>query len=550
MGLGRVVLFGLFLAFPPPAFADLGDESKTSSVATSTATILFVKGDLIYPGTRELLSRYDHGGVRLGPHILGRDIYLGVDPGFAYYPGDWAFSLHVPLNLLLVDTKTREFGGFAIREQDWDELSDFARIIRFVTFGRRESPIYFTISSLRPQTLGHGQLILDYQQNIDVDRSMTGVAFDAYNGWVGTQLKVNDVTFDNRLFGALGFVKPLAFVDDDLLRSLSLGVEYSGDLKAPRCIQVSSNDRRCVPGSGNRAGPDPQTGANRDDTFVRSDPDLGRPVIDETDLHAIGFSGEMRYFKSARADAKGYLTWHQFLGHGDGLALGTIARITAGQTDIHAFRLRLEYRTFAADFLPGYFDTLYEVQKYQYVQSGSSHQATPTKYQAIFGDQENGYTLADPDRRHGFRLETSWAFFGKSRSNKLISFGLGLEDSTGPSDTKFYAHVEVPFLRAVQLFGTFMRQNGDGIGDIFTGPIDNVVVLSGLRLQVLPILFVNAHYSRSFQIIRGPGREFHLGNGLILGENGQPSRLFASDRLFDNVQTLFVELELGLEIRS
>lgn len=541
-------LTAALLALAVPARAqDLGEVGEAR---TSTPSQLFVKGELVHPGTRELLSRFDHGGVRIGPHVLGRDLYLGVDPGFAYYPGDWALALHVPLNLLLVDTKTTEFGGLALRTRDWDELSDFTRIIRFISYGRRESPLWFSLGSLRPQTLGHGQLITHYQQNIDVDRFMTGLALDLTSSWGGAQVRLNDITLNNKLLGLLAFVKPFGGSEDPLLGSLSLGIEYAGDFEAPRCIQVSAEDRRCVPGSGSRAGADPRTGQALDDTFIRTDPELGRPLVEEVGVHAIGFSGEIRAFKSDRSDIKGIVTWHHFLGHGEGLAVGGFGRFTTGEDETHAFRVRLEYRTFSAEYAPSYFDTLYEVTKFQYSQPSARHQVTPTKYQAIFGDPENGFPLEDTSRRHGYRLEASWGMFGENRSDKLIAFGLGLEDSTAGSDTSFHAHLEVPVLRYLQVFGTFMRLNGDGLGDIFSGPIDNVVVLSGARLQVLPILFINAHYSRSFQIIRGPGRELHLGNANVTDQAGNPSPFFATDRVFENVQTLFVEVELGWEFKS
>jgi hypothetical protein len=217
---------------------------------------------------------------------------------------------------------------------------------------------------------------------------------------------------------------------------------------------------------------------------------------------------------------------------------------------VHAFRLRAEYRTFDADFAPNYFDTLYEVTKYQFSRARPTAQTTPTKYQAVFGDPEHGYALTDDSRRHGFRLEGSWAWFHESRGNKQLGFGFGLSDSTAGDDTDLYLHAEIPIVRYLQLFGTLLRINADGVGDLFSGDLENLVVLSGLRLQILPILFINAHYSRAFQIIRGPGRELHLGNETIVDERGRPSPYFVADRIFENVQTLFVELELGLELKG
>lgn len=536
-----------------------GAGTRTSSAArwAALAELQFVKGDLIYVGTRELLSRYDHGGVRVGPHVLGKDLFLGVDPGFAYYPGDWAISLHLPLNLLLLETGTTDFGGLKVRRQDWDEASDFGRVIRFVSFGRREtSPLYLSITSLRPHSLGHGMLMLNYQPNIDIDRSMTGGLVEVNSRYAGAQLRVADVTFQNQVLGALAFVKPLGFMDDEIFSSLSLGVEYAGDWEAPLCVRTGEAGE-CVLGGptagrplGHQAGPDPLTGESRDQTFIRTDPDLGRPYVDETAVHAVGFSGEMRVMKTDRSDLKLYGTFHQFLDHGNGVAGGLFGRFTTGERDVHAFRLRAEYRTFEADFAPNYFDTLYEVTKYQFSRATPRAQTTPTKYQAVFGDPDNGYALTDTDRRHGFRLEGSWAWFHDSRGNKQLGLGVGLSDSTADDDTDLYVHAELPLLRYLQLFGTLLRINADGLGDLFSGDTDNLVVLAGARLQILPILFINAHYSRSFQIIRGPGHELHLGNETIVDEAGQPSPFFASDRIFENVQTLFVELELGLELKG
>jgi hypothetical protein len=107
--------------------------------------------------------------------------------------------------------------------------------------------------------------------------------------------------------------------------------------------------------------------------------------------------------------------------------------------------------------------------------------------------------------------------------------------------------VELPAFKFLNLFASFLRVNAADLGGLFEPNVDNVVILSGLRARLLPFMFVNLHYSRAFQIIRGPGREFHLGNERVVDEAGQVSPLFTHDRIYENVQTLFVELELGLE---
>ncbi len=531
-----------------PAFALV--LATTATTATATSAPEFIKGDLTYVGTRELVSRYDHVSVRIGPQIIDKEIFLSVAPGAAFYPGSWAVGVHVPLNLLLLEAGTNQFGKLKLRREDWDEPSDYAKIIRFISYGRKEDPLYFTITSLRPYTLGHGELIHHYQPNIDIDRSLTGGVFEGYTAWGGVQLELNDITFKGRVLGALAFVKPLFFLDNPILQTLSFGAEYAGDLAAPRCVQVSEKDRRCVPGSGNQPGFDPLTGQSRDDTFVRTDPDLGRPVVEETAIHAIGFSGEIKVLKTEPSDLKVYATWHGFIHGGDGLALGALGRFNLGEETIHAFRARAELRTFGRRFQPDYFDTLYEVTKYQMIQSKPRFQIAPTRYQWVFGDEENGFAPSSEGRSWGYNLELSWGMFAGSRGKKQIAAAIGLSESTRDLDTNFYLHLEVPIVKFIQLFGSFIRVNASNLGDVFAGSPENVVVLSGLRIQIFPFLFANASYTRTYRIVRSPGREFHLGNDNIVDERGQPSSLFTNDRIFENIDTLYVDLELGWEFRE
>jgi hypothetical protein len=274
---------------------------------------------------------------------------------------------------------------------------------------------------------------------------------------------------------------------------------------------------------------------------VRTDRDLGRPVVEETDLHALGFSGEVKVLKTQEIDLKAYGTFHKFIGGGDGIALGALGRFNLGEGTIHAFRARAELRSFGDRYLPGYFDTLYEVSKYQTVQSQDVFQVAPTKYQWVFGDPENGFVLPDDPRHFGYDLELSWGMFGGSRSRKQVAAAIGASESTRDQDTNFHAHLEVPILKWLQVYGTFIRANARNLGDVFTGSPENVIVLSGLRVQIFPFLFANASYIRMYRILRSAGREFHL---------GEPSQFFERDRIFENVDTLYVDIEFGWEFRE
>ncbi|MBI5507859.1 MAG: hypothetical protein HY903_03790 [Deltaproteobacteria bacterium] len=522
---------------------------------TPPAAPEFIKGEITHVGTRRLLSRFDHVSVATGPLIIGNDLFLGVTPGMAYYGKSLSLSFGLPLNLRLVEGGTYAFGQFRIRSQDWDEMPDYARVIRFFTIGRKEDHLYFTVNSIRPATIGHGMLMNKYQGNVDVDRSMTGLMFDAYNRYAGFQFQTNDLTTVNRVVGALVFVKPLSFVTEGIISdSLSLGLEYVADFAAPRCIRTLLNPddaTECVKGTGNFAGSDPFTGEFEDRTFARSNPETGRFDVTTAGVHALGFSGEIKLFKNERNDLKAFVSWDKFAneGGGDGFSAGLLARLNAGSTSISAFRLQAELRTFGDGFLPGYFDSTYEVQKYAYTLEENPYQVTPTKYQAIFGDSRNGFERPNDGRRLGYAFEASWGIYEHDRRGKRAAIGVGLADSTGPNDTNLYLHLELPRVGFVQFFGTYMRVAEESVGHLAGDGLlsPETFILSGARFEVLPFLFVNAHYTRNFRIVRSPGAEYHLGNAKLVDARGNPSPFFPETPLFENVHSLFVELELGWE---
>ena len=134
------------------------------------------------------------------------------------------------------------------------------------------------------------------------------------------------------------------------------------------------------------------------------------------------------------------------------------------------------------------------------------------------------------------------------RKNKKIAFGVGLTASTGPDDTNFYAHLELPLFKYVQLFASFLRVNAESPAKIFEATTDNMVVLSGLRAQLLPFLFINGRYQRLYQITcRG---ECHIGNSNVVDADGNTSPFFRSERIYNIVQTVFVDVEIGWEFKD
>jgi len=532
------------------------EPSETSAEATSATPAAdgddrkveepnFIKGHLAHFGTTELLSRYSHIGIASGPDFIGDQIFLRIDPGFAYYEWPVKIALHAPMRFEVATIDQNDevrFESFDFRKQDYDEPADFAKFIRFITYGRKEERLFFSINSLRPATIGHGMVVNAYQPNIGINQSMTGLLFDAYNDYAGFQFQANDITFSNQVMGGLAFVKPASlFSDHWFAKGFSIGVEYLADFKAPRCIKSREYGNCLRP-----ASLDIEANVLDPDTFFN---DQGLPYVETAPVQAIGLSVETKVAKMSRTvDLKLYGTHHTFTndGGGSGSSIGALARLNFGQSFITALRLRGELLMYEDGFLPGYFNSTYEADKYSFRTTEANKSLYLTKYQSVFGDPDNGLQRPLEDTRYGIRAEASFGLFKESRSNKKLAGLVSFQDATGENDTEISIHLEAPFLEIVQVFGTYVRTHMKDMMELFKSDFmsaPNAMFLAGARVQVLPIFFINASYARRFQPTSAS--DDNVLNSLVDVENDNAGGGF---RAFDNVQTIFIDFEVGYEL--
>ena len=60
-------------------------------------------------------------------------------------------------------------------------------------------------------------------------------------------------------------------------------------------------------------------------------------------------------------------------------------------------------------FLPGYFNSTYEADKYSFRTTSASQALSLTKFQSVFGDPDNGLQRPLEDTRYGIRAEAASA---------------------------------------------------------------------------------------------------------------------------------------------
>ena len=107
-----------------------------------------------------------------------------------------------------------------------------------------------------------------------------------------------------------------------------------------------------------------------------------------------------------------------------GFTWGSLFRSNLGNDPVHALRFRVEFRQYDPNYLPSYFDSLYEVQRVQYFNTqakASSELANQTKLQKVLGRETKD------DSIQGIYLEGTW------RLGNSLALSLGLELSTSDS---------------------------------------------------------------------------------------------------------------------
>lgn len=445
--------------------------------ATSSVTPEFIKGEFAHAGVIRIVPTRSFIGARVGALIQEDTIYLSLAPkaDLRFLDGRLRLGLEVPINLEMYSLQSAADGGTGgsgfdnagrVREGDYDEARDFVKFLRYLTYGKKEDSLYVNVGQLYAATLGHGQIMRRYAGNVDINQTRVGVEVDAYGDYGGFEFFLADVTRGN-VFGALGFVKPLSlFTSNPIARSFSLGVSWATDQKAPYDLVRQDAVGTATTGAVVSAG---------------DGSPLNPPLTNTRAVNIIGVDAELKVLKTESIDLKTYADFSMLQGSGSGVAVGVLGRFNFRSGGIvHLLRTRLELRTYDADFVPSYFDTLYEFQKYQFVPQLDTFDANyTTKLQYI-------RSRTGP-RRYGVYAEATYAI------PEWLVLAAVFETESQGIDQHLMLHAEIPW-SWLQIFVTYHQRNLDRP---FT--LDqNDLIYAGGRLMLLPILFLNGRVQKTF----------------------------------------------------
>lgn len=223
-----------------------------------------------------------------------------------------------------------------LRTESFKDFSDYLAVIRYIRYGQKNDPFYAQFGSVDFYTLGFGGLMYGYSNSPSFDKRKTGLVLDADFEKFGFESIYSDFS-QGGVFGLRGFVRPLHFSDLKslpLIGDMEVGVSYASDF---------NKNAHILGGGFDVAG-----------NFVSTD--------DKGSFSGIGFDIGIPLVQQEMLNVTLYTEYSKLMDYGSGMSTGLLVEFGLGP--IVKGQAKFERRFNNDEYLPSYFDALYEVQRF------------------------------------------------------------------------------------------------------------------------------------------------------------------------------------------
>ena len=404
---------------------------------------------------------------------IDEDYFVTLDLYNNMTIGPVTFGLWVPLRLRVWDKDPEDDG--VIRQEDWDEVSDYARLLRFVevNLGGDSWRFRARFGALEGESLGHGTVIAGYYNSLDRDHYQAGVVLDAAIKYGGVQFMLDNL-LGPELFGLRLHVRPASFFTDNTwANKLVVGLSYSADTNAP--VSISGKPVAFLPYT---VTPLVQAMVDGQNNFV---------VTSSTSVPVVGLDFEYALIQNKLFDLVPYMDINFLIDQGTGVGfhLGTFFNVRIPTPVGPTLMTRLEYRAMSHGYAPRYFDSLYEIQRLQYAPGTlSSSLGLPlTKL---------GWLRTSDSGPNGWLGELYFDFAG------WVRVGGTYEDYDGPDNASLTLSLLLPKLSIVKAGATYMRRGFDSLAGAFD--LDGALLNAWVKFRAYGPLYLTASYTRTWHV--------------------------------------------------
>ncbi len=293
-----------------------------------------------------------------------------------------------------------------VRHEDFNTISDYLSLIKYVRYGYKREPIYVKVGGLDRAILGQGNIVYYYNNRASFDNKKIGIELDLDFGDFGFESLYGDLS-GKGIFGLRGYTRPLHFTtaaDIPIIGDLEVGASYAIDLNDFAGATSAIID----PISKN----------------LKVTSDVGSTSI-------IGLDANLPLLKAKLVDINLYTNFTKIMSFGSGATAG-IGFFFSG-LGLFSADLRFE-RWFNGDqFIPKYFNQFYEVQRFIFDSTNGSisSKVLALKNAKSLGNAYYGELVID-------LLNFIQIFGSYSRYDKISNSGaLRLETDLSPKDASF-----------------------------------------------------------------------------------------------------------------
>jgi hypothetical protein len=416
---------------------------------------------------------------------IAEDYFVSLAMRINFDREDWGVGFQLPLNFRIIDNDPKEsppdyLGALHLRREDWNDWGKFLRLVRYVYLGQadKKGPFYVRVGELDALTVGHGTIMYRYFNNLwDVSNWHTGINAAVNIGAFGGEAMLNDVAHPY-IAGMRFTVRPLelAIGEGWLWDKLVLGTTVMTDWKAPTSLQL------------NDAG------------LIVADA-LNQPAVaSERRLVIAGLDSGIEVFSNELISITPYADLNKMVNvaqHGWGFHTGILWQLHFPVViDTLTLDARTEYRRVSGDYIGPYFDSTYEIDRYQATNVGTSAQGVGMPAMMATLGQPKLATLLDG---------------GASRNGMFFSLLAGLPqfvfvggDYTAydgnRNDGTLRLMLDVPALTIFKFSAFYYRVNISGLSDLFSYKDNRSAIVATASIPIYGFLSLNVRWWRLWQL--------------------------------------------------
>jgi len=231
-----------------------------------------------------------------------------------------------------------EFNSGGIRTENFNSTSDYLAIIRYLRWGHKNDPLYIRVGALDNSTLGYGNIMYLYNNSPSFDARTIGLEVGVDMELWGVEAVYANLA-DAGVLGARGYARPLKFTsagDIPIIGNLEVGATFTTDV-----------DKK----AGYLAGYyDVVT-----DDFVST--------VDAENIQIISGDIGLPLFQTSVTSLELYFAHTQIIDFGSGQAFGALFNFDFTGVSL---KVKLERTLNGAQYIPAYFDALYEIDRFNY----------------------------------------------------------------------------------------------------------------------------------------------------------------------------------------